>query len=290
MTRAQLRAAGVSRHAISHAAKVGALHRVHRGVYIVGHLALAPFAKEAAALLACGDRAVISHRSAAHIWGLVDAPPQLVDVTVVGRRCRPKEGVRIHTLSRIDDRDVRHEEGLWLTAPAHTLIDLAPDSSLDELERLISETRIKGLLPNGELERALERAGRRRGTARIRAYLSAEEDEEYTRSKGERRMRQLLRAAGLPLPRVNTRAAGYEIDFLWEEERVIVEVDGFRFHGHRRAFERDRRKDMALTAAGYLVIRLTWNQLKNEPFTVIAHIARALDRGARAAGAARSSG
>jgi very-short-patch-repair endonuclease len=213
-----------------------------------------------------------------------------VDVTVVGHRCRPKEGVRVHKLSGIDDKDVRRKSGLWLTAPARTLIDLAADTSLDELERLVSEARIKGLLPKGELERALERAGRRRGTARMRAYLSAEEDEEYTRSKGERRMRQLLRAARLPMPRVNTRAAGYEIDFLWEEERVIVEVDGFRFHGHRRAFERDRRKDMALTAAGYLVIRLTWNQLKNEPFTVIAHIARALDRGARAAGAARPSG
>jgi very-short-patch-repair endonuclease len=97
-------------------------------------------------------------------------------------------------------------------------------------------------------------------------------------------MRALLRQARLPVPRVNARAAGYEIDFLWEPERVIVEVDGYAYHGNRRAFERDRRKDLALTSAGYLVIRISWRQLDEEPFVIVAHLARAFERAARTAG------
>jgi len=91
-------------------------------------------------------------------------------------------------------------------------------------------------------------------------------------------MRRLMNAAGLPVPVANAKVAGYTADFLWREQRVIVEVDGYQFHGHRAAFERDRRKDMALSAAGYRVIRITWWQLRDEPFAVVAHIARMLER------------
>jgi predicted transcriptional regulator of viral defense system len=117
ITHAQLIAAGVSAAAIKHAAKTGLLHRKHRGVYIVGHLALAPRANEVAALLACGSGALVSHWSAAHLWGLVDAAPAEVDVTLVGRRCRLREGIRLHTVAEIDRSELRQRDGLPVTSP-----------------------------------------------------------------------------------------------------------------------------------------------------------------------------
>jgi very-short-patch-repair endonuclease len=241
-------------------------------------------AKEAAALLASGPSAVISHRSAAHLWRLLDEPPPKVEVTLVGRRCRPKQGVTIRTVARFERRDGRKKRGIWLTSPARTIVDLAAEADDHELERLIAKARERRLLREGELEAALARAGRRRGVASLRAILRSEAGHAMTRSEVERRCRRLLEAAGLPQPRVNRRVAGYEVDFLWPEHRVILEVDTFMFHGHHRAFEWDRRKTMALQDAGYHVIRVTRRQLTEEPYWVIARIARALERHAPAAG------
>ena len=274
--RSQLIAAGVSRHTIDRQVRAGALHREHRGVYVVGHMALAPMAREAAALLACGRDGVISHRSAAYLWGLLDASPGEVDVTLVGRRCRPKRGVKIRTVGRLSD--IRRKGAIRLTSPARTIVDLAAESDDHELERLIARGREKRLLRDGELEAALARAGKRHGVARLRALLRTEAGQAMTRSEVERRCRRLLEAARLPQPKVNRRIAGYEVDFLWPQQRVILEVDTITFHGHRRAFEWDRRKTMALEDAGYHVIRVTRRQLAEDPYWVIAHIARALDR------------
>jgi very-short-patch-repair endonuclease len=210
--------------------------------------------------------------------------PHEVDVTLVGRQCRPKQAIRIHRIAAIDDRDIRRRHGLPLTSPARTLIDLAAVVGEDELERLVAEARAQRLLREGELEKALERAGRRRGAARMKAFLRAEGGPAITRSKAERLLRRLLRKAELPQPQTAVRIGRHEADFLWRDERVILEFDGYQFHGHRRAFERDRRKDMALRDAGYQVIRITWRQLTEEPLVVIAHLARALDRAARTAG------
>ena len=274
--RGQLLAAGVSRHTLERRAKLGDLHRRHRGVYIVGHLAPVPMANEWAAILACGAGALISHRSAAHLWSIVPEAPCGVDVTLVGRRCRPKEGVRVHGTARIDRRDTRRKDGILLTAPARTLIDLAADGDDGALTRGLAEARVLGLLSDGELEAALDRAGPRRGVGTLRALLRNETERGFTRSEGERRMSKLVRAAGLPEPLVNSRLEGYIVDFLWPECRLIVEVDGYRYHGHRGAFERDRRKDMALLAAGYRVMRVTWRQLRNEPLLIAAMLASAL--------------
>ena len=229
---------------------------------------------------------MVSHRSAAYLWSLLEAQPQPIDVTLVGRHRRPKRGIRIHRVSGIDDRDVRRKGHLWLTSPARTLIDLAAESGDRELDRLVAEARVQGLLAKGALEATLKRAGRRRGAARMRAFLRSEGGPALTRSEAERRMRRLLRGAGLTQPTANAEVAGYEVDFLWRQEHVILEIDGYRYHAHRRAFERDRRKDMTLSDAGYQVIRITWRQLTEEALMVVAHVARALDRAERIARAA----
>jgi len=268
--------AGVSRHIVARRAKTGNLHRIHRGVYVAGHMALAPMALETAALLACGAGAVISHRSAAHLWKLIDRRPIDVDVTLIGRRCRPKKGVKAHHAKRLHPRDIRRMSGVVLTSPARTLIDCAADADDGEFERAVSEARALRLITDRDLEGALERAGHRRGTAKVRAFLRGESEQGFTRSEAERRMRWMTKAAGLPQPICNAPLQGYSVDFLWPDHRLVIEVDGFQFHGHRSAFERDRRKDQALTAAGYTVMRITWRQLRYEPLRVAAVVATAL--------------
>jgi very-short-patch-repair endonuclease len=275
---AQLVAAGVPARTIKRWASRGLLHRIHRGVYVLGHTELAFGARERAALLASGPGAVISHASAAFQWGLCEAPPPVVDVTITGRQRRSKPGIRLHRTRAISPREIRQRHGLAVTSPARTVIDLAAAATLDELDRLVAESRVKRLIRPGELEAALARAGRTVGAARMRRFLAGEVEPDFTRSKGERRLLDLLRQSRLPQPRSNRRAAGYEVDFLWEAEKLVVEFDGYRFHGHRRAFERDRRKDVELANAGYQVLRFTWRQLTEEPLVVIAAIARALGR------------
>ena len=263
--------------------RAGFLHVLHRGVYAVGHLALAPFAREQAALLACGAGATVSHRSALHLWGLLDVAPADVDVTV-RHHCRPKPGIRLHRVL-LDPRDIRNRHGLPVTSPAQSLIACAAEATDRELEDALAEARAHRLIREGELEQVLDRAGRQRGAARMRALLKAEGEPGITRSHAERRFRRLLREAGLPEPRTNVRlACGVEVDFLWEAERVVVEVDSWQFHGHRRAFERDRKKSIILTDAGYLAIRITWKQFTEQAVWLVAQLARTLDRCARVEG------
>jgi very-short-patch-repair endonuclease len=278
VARRQLIREEIPRDTIKRWLRCGLLYPRHQGVYGVGHAALAPRGPQRAALLACGDGAILSHASAAHIWGLLEMEPTPVDITVMGRQCRSRSGIRVHQVSDISEQDVRLRYDLPLTSPARTLIDFGATATRDGLERLVAEARVKGLLRPGELEAAVSRAGRRRGTGRIRALLQAEGEPGITRSEGERILRGLIRQARLAQPRSNVRVAGYEVDFLWEEEKVVVEFDGYRFHGHRRAFEHDRRKDVDLANAGYQVLRFTWRQLTEEPLVVIAAIARALGR------------
>lgn len=174
VTWTQLTHAGVDPSAIRRRAKNGSLHRVHPGVYMVGHLALAPLAAETAALLACGDASLITHWSSLSMMRLIEHPPDLVHVTVVGRRCRPKRGIWLHTVSELDPWDIRYHEGIPLTSPARTLIDIAATASAGVLERAVSEARATRQLLDGELEQALERAGRRPGVGAMRAFLENE--------------------------------------------------------------------------------------------------------------------
>lgn len=275
ISRSQLLANGLRRSTITRRAARGELHRMHRGIYLVGHEALAPLAREWAAVLACGQGTVVSHHSAAQAWSLLeDRDCEDVEVTVLGRRIRSRPGLRIHRTERLQAADIRRIDGLPITAPARTLLDLAA-VGCERLERAFSEAHVRRLLTDRAMEGALRRAGRRRGVLAIKALIDANELG-FARSEAERRMRNLILRAGLPAPLLNTRVAGYLVDFVWPRQRLIVEVDGYRFHGHRVAFERDRRKSMALVAAGYRVIRVTWRQLTREHLAVVATIASAL--------------
>jgi very-short-patch-repair endonuclease len=276
ITHAELVGAGLGPDAIDHRIKSGLLHRVHRGVYILGHLALALRAMDAAALLACGDGAVLSHRSAAAVWLLAEPVPGQIDVTLAARRCRPKAGVRVRRVARLDALDIRSSGNLRLTAPARTLLDFAADAPADELERATAEARRRRIVSDSSIQGALARAPTRAGARALRSLLRRHTDPRLTRSTAERRLLALIRSADLPEPLTNVRVHGFEADLYWPEAGLVVEVDGHAFHGDRGAFERDRLRDQALVAAGLRVVRVTWQQIVEEPLALVARIAQAL--------------
>jgi very-short-patch-repair endonuclease len=257
VTTEQLAAAGLSERAVAHRVASRWLTRVFRGVYRVGPVA-APYGREMAAALATGG--ALSHHTAAVVWGF--RPPCNDDLhvtTATGSRSR--RGLRVHRSASLD---AAVHLGLPLTTVPRTLHDLAPVLTTGELERAVEEALIRGLATREELT---TRPALRRATV---------EEPQITRSEAERRLRRLVKAARLPRAVTNVRVAGWEVDAFWPAYKLVVEVDGFAYHGNRAAFERDRRKDAALVAAGYRVVRITWRQLVDEPHVVVALLARLL--------------
>jgi very-short-patch-repair endonuclease len=281
ITAAQLHRAGVGRGSIEWRLANGLLHRVFRGVYLVGHGVPVAGAIEFAAVLAVGDGALVSHRSGAALWGLARRPIGEVEVTVVSRDCRSRDGLRVRQVDQLAAADRAHKSGIPVTSPARALVDYAGTANSGEIERAMAEAYANNLTDERRILAAIERAPSHAGVALLRAILGQAGGPRRTRSGGERAMLELIRAAGLPAPRTNVVIAGFTADFVWPEERLIVEVDGYPFHGHRAAFERDHRRDIVHKNAGYEVLRFTARQLDEEPLLVAAAIARALDRRSR---------
>jgi very-short-patch-repair endonuclease len=279
ITRKQLLELGLSREAVDNRLKAGRLHALHRGVYLLGHTAARRHAREIAAILACGSGAVISHRSAAYLWELLPYPAQSteIEVTVCGRHPGSRPGITLHRpVAPLELRDVGTVERIPITKPARTLVDLGASVRLRDLEQAIAEAYARRMVTPGALEAVLARGGRTRGGAILRRLLDEDEGPALTRSEAEARLLDLIRRAQLPQPAVNARLGRHEVDFLWRRERLIVEVDGFRFHSSRVAFERDRIRDAELQGRGFRVIRVTWRQIVNEPEAMLVRIARAL--------------
>jgi very-short-patch-repair endonuclease len=278
VSRGQLLDRGVGAGAIDHRLALGRLHRIRRGVYLVGHSVPPRLAHETAALLSCGSGAVLSHRTAGRMSCLVARPGGLgeIDVSIPGRDPGRKPGICVHRVRALDERDVRRFEGLPITAPARTLLDLAGVASTREIERAIEEAEVRRLVRRHELTALLTRSGQTRGTAVLRRLLAADRAPALTRSEAEERLLALVKAAQLTPPEVNIRLGRHEVDFLWREEGLVVEADGFRFHSSRLAFERDRLRDAELQSHGWRVIRVTWRQIAHQPEAVVARIATAL--------------
>jgi very-short-patch-repair endonuclease len=198
-----------------------------------------------------------------------------VDVTVVGSWARRRPGIRVHLAARLERRDGRRLDGIPVTSPARTLLDLAAVVTADAFERALAEAEARQLVRERDLADVLARNRGCRGAGALRAFIGGNRPV-LQRSRAERKLLSLVRAAGLPLPEVNARVGRFEVDFLWREERLIVETDGYAFHGGRAAFERDRRRDAELQAASWRVMRVTWRQLLYERDGVLARIAGAL--------------
>ena len=267
----QLKAFALTASAVRNRVAAGKLRRVHHGVYAVG---LAPLSIEAiymAAVLACGAKAVLSHRSAAAHLGLRPCSRPRVDVTASGRTGRGRKGIDVHRAAGLEERDVTNVKGIPCTTVARTLLDLAEAVDRTALERAVEQADKLGIFDLTAVVDVTARAGKRNGAATLKAVLKTYTPEPaFIRSELERRFLALCRTAGLPRPRTNNVTGGEEIDFTWPDRRLMVEADSHRHHGTRAAFERDRRRDQQLTAAGWRVVRFTWRQVDEEPKQVAA--------------------
>lgn len=280
VARRQLMTAGIGPRAIGHMITRGLLRREHNGVYAVVHTAPVPLARETAAVLACGERAVLSHVSAAAVWGLVPSADGPVEVTLADSKARRRRpGITLHRSGNLLRRDVSSHEGLPLTSPARTLLDLAGCLDRRSLERALDEALVVlKIATRAEIIDILERANGHNGASTLKALMRRRKGNQITHSEAERRCLELIREAGLPEPRTQVRIGNFTVDLLWPAERVVFEIDGYRFHTSRSAFDRDRRKDAALRAADYEPNRLTRDQVMFEPYASVAAISAALTR------------
>lgn len=276
VARRQLLAAGVPSGTIDWEINRRRMIPVTRGVYAVGHTAEVELAAETVALLAARDGAVLSHWTAARLWGMIRPDPgdEPIDVLVRGGRSASTAGVRTHRTRTLNRADVRIHRGLPLTSPARTLLDIAPLVTPRRLELMIDRACVDGLVTQSQL--AARVAAGHPGGGRVNEVLGSHNAPMLTRSEAEERVLKLIREAGLPMPKMNARVHGYEVDFYWPAHRFVLEVDGYRFHSTRRAFEHDRRKDSALRAAGVQTMRTTWRQVDREALMVVAHLAQGL--------------
>lgn len=253
VTVAQLSGAGVSPSGLRRRVVAGRLHPVYRGVYAVGHRGLSNEGRWLAAVVACGEGAVLSHRSAAELWRVlpVSAGPVHVTVPGTGGRAR-RRGLLLHRAPSLIPTEGTHRNGVAVTTPARTLSDL----------------------------RRTERAAVYRRAARQAAFLGLELGDEgeasHERSELERRMLWVCRRYHLPLPEVNVPIGPFTVDFLWRDQRLVVETDGWEGHRGRQAFEDDRARDAYLRLHGYEVLRFTWRQLWKDPKSVVAVLRRYL--------------
>jgi predicted transcriptional regulator of viral defense system len=268
VARRQLLEIGLQRGAIAERLRVGNLHRIHRGVYAVGYPVLGGHGRVLAGVLACGPYALLACRSATWLWAL-GPPPTSIEVLVEGRAPDGASGVLVRRTRSLHPEDRAVRDGIPVTSVARTLLDLAAVAHPDTLERAIEKADNGKLFDRRAVDRALERAGNRKGTKRLRRALGEVDDvRPLTRSDVERLFLALCRRADLPPPAHNLWVEGQEVDALWADKRLVVEVDGYDAHRTRAAFERDRRRDAALQVAGYRVLRVTDRRLKREPEAV----------------------
>jgi len=249
VTWAQCLRAGLTAESISRRIRAGRLHRIFRGVYAVGHAKLSNEGWWMAAVLACGNAAVLSHRSAAELWRLLSPRTGLVDVLVPGTSGRrQRHRIRLHRSTTLTQPQTARRLGIPVTNPARTLQDLTRSASPDELSRARRQAEFFGYRIEPVDQKPIAMA----------------------RNELERRFLRLCQRHHLPIPHVNAPLLGYEVDFLWPFAKLVVETDGYEAHSGRATFEHDHRRQARLVAAGYEVLRFTWRQVLEHPHEVVA--------------------
>jgi len=279
VSRAQVRALGLGSAGVDMRVRRGALHVVHRGVYAVGHPAVASDGLRMAAVLACGPGAALSHVSAAALLAIRETVSALHDVTARTRASRP--GLRVHRAA-LDPRDVTTVRGIPVTAPARTLIDLADVLTADATGRAFEEAIRRNLVTPADMADALTRHPGRRALPLLTEQLSRHlPGIQRTRSELEQAFVRLVATYDItPRPAINAHVAGYEVDACWPSHRVAVELDSLAFHRTRAAMRRDYDKGLALTNAGWHVLRLDWEQVTARAATTAATVEGLLRRAA----------
>lgn len=268
VTRKQLLARGLSPAAVTHRIGTGRLHPVHRGVYAVGRPDLGQHGHWLAAVLAAGRGALLSHLSAAVLWGFHDAvragASSRINVTVPSARNPRVPDVTVHRRRNLMPDDIAEREQIPVTSVACTLVDLATQLPPSRLEAAVNAADRLNLIDPDALRETVERYRRRLGAPALRRLLDATTFA-LTDSELERLFLPIAREAGLPQPETGVRLHGYKLDFVWRELGLVVETDGLRYHRTATQQTRDRRRDQVLTAAGLTVLRFTHAQVAHAP-------------------------
>lgn len=278
VSRTQLLTLGLGEDAIDHRLRLGRLHRLHRGVYAVGHSVVSREGRWIAAVLAGGPQAVLSHRSAAALWGLRETSSAWIEITTPSTS-RSRGAIRRHRGKLPPDEIALCRQVPTTTVP-RTLFDLAAVLSVDRLEAAMRKAEFLQLYNRLSLPDLLHRYPGHRGNAKLRSCLEERGGTiGFTRSELEERFLFFVDRAGLPRPQLNAQlqmeGRWIEVDCLWRDARLIVELDGRAAHGTLAAFEADRERDRRLQSAGWRVVRVTWRQLHDES-TALARDLRAM--------------
>jgi hypothetical protein len=268
VARRQLLALGMSRGAVAGRLQHGHLHEVLFGVYVVGARRISRKGRWMAAVLATGEGAVLSHRSAGRLWRLLPPAAEWVDVTCPPGRVVRRKGIVSHE-SLIRDDEWLVSDGIPVTAPFRTIFDLAAVVGERELERAWHEASVRELRAKVSLPVLLERYPGRRGARRLRTLLESKEPETVTRNDFEEAFLVLIDAYGLPRPRMNADLA---------LRGRFFEIDCLGVHGTPKKFESDRQRDRILMAEGWRTMRVTWRQLRDEPAAIAEDLRLALGR------------
>jgi very-short-patch-repair endonuclease len=276
----QLYSLGFSETQVRARVSNGLLHRVHRGVYAVGRRSLNPRGHWMAAVLACGEGAVLSHQAAGELWEirrvtLCSGQRRSIDVTVRGGSgARSRPGIVVHRRQGLRDEELTMRDGIPVTSPAQTILDLATTLPRRQLERAADEAERLGFCTEDDLIGIVRIHRGRAGAGALASLLSQHAvGTTATRNDFEERFLSLCRRHRLPQPEVSAPLLDYVVDFFWRDEKLVVEVDGRATHGTRRAFQADRDRDGRLTVAGYQVLRFTWWDVTRRP-AVVAHRVR----------------
>jgi very-short-patch-repair endonuclease len=273
----QLDELGYTRAAINRAVSAGRLHALHRTVFAVGHQGVNRHGLCLAAVMFRGDGALLSHQSAAWLWGL-DRMLELPVHVSVRWRGHGQRKLGLHHCPALREEDVAMTELIPVTGVPRTLLDCASTRKQYPLELAIDRAHRLGLLDVDAVDRLIDEVRGHHGAKRLREAMNIYRESGFARSGGEKRMLAALAEAGVSRPAVNTFVEGYEIDFFWEGERLAVELDSWEHHRGRRSFEEDRKREDDLTMAGIQVVRITGSRLKREPPQVARRISVHLER------------
>jgi len=236
-----------------------------------------------AAVLACGPDALLSHRSAAGLRSLLPDGRSVIDVTVPGRGRHSRGKIVVHSVRTLHPDDIEVYDGIPTTSVARLLLDVAETALPRQLATIFEAAERERVLDLRKVNETMERSRGRAGLKPLGSLIAQfEEPPPHIRSKLERRFFEMCRRAGIPVPAVNAWVESAEVDMLWADQRVIVELDSWSFHRTRAAFERDRARDVRLEVLGFRVLRFTWRQLAHEPEVLIAAVANLLANGALA--------
>jgi very-short-patch-repair endonuclease len=272
VARRQLLAHGLSAGAIHHRIEKGRLHPVHRGVYAVGRPQLTRYGSWMAAVLACGTRAALSHSSASALWAICQVEERDIEISVPGGRFLRRPGIVTHRRATLTAADLTHHQGIPVTTPACTLIDVASRLTPDRLEAAINEADRRDLIDPDALRASLDQLAPRPGVGALGRTLDARTFL-LTDSELERRFLPVARRAGLRRPLTQQWVNGFKVDFYWPDLGLVVETDGLRYHRTPAQQARDRVRDQAHTAAGLTPLRFTHAQVRYEPEHVRATLA-----------------